>query len=313
MADAPSPAESIFQRRLVLVTGKGGVGKTTIAAGLAKAFAARGKRVLLAEVAPDLAAPSALSEALGSGPIGEEPLRVAPNLDAVLLTPAMGHRRFLQDALPLRLLADAAMRSSAVRKFLSAAPGFNDMGVMYRMLDLIRRRRPDGTFEYEACVVDSPATGHALALAQIPELLVRVVPAGPIARAAKEGLALLTDPGWSGAVVVTQPETLPVTEALELCAGLQRHRVPVTAIVLNQVPKDPFTPEERAAVDRLLEEQPPLLGTRELSRIDRAAAAARALGDRPPAPVLSVHDLPDRDGALTDRIAATLAPRTTPE
>ncbi|MHB8877916.1 MAG: ArsA-related P-loop ATPase [Myxococcaceae bacterium] len=293
---------------MVLVTGKGGVGKTTVAAAVAKVFAKQGKRVLCGEVAPDSAAPSAMAEALGGGGIvTEEPLEVAPNIWAVLLTPAMGHRRFLQDTLPIKLLADAAMRSAAVRKFLMAAPGFADMGVMYRLLDLVRRKQPDGRFEFDACVIDSPATGHALALAQIPELLARVIPAGPIGRTAREGLELMTDPVQCGAVVVTLPETLPVTEAQELCAGLTKRRVPLLALVVNRVPADPFTSEERSAVDRLLAAQEPVLGARELRRIDRAALAIRSLGPELPAPLTLVPEFPDRNGALTERIAAILS------
>lgn len=291
--------------RIALVTGKGGVGKTTVAAALAKVYARKGRRTLCAEVVPDEATPSLLAEAMGGAAPGEQPRQVGENLWAVLLTPGMGHRRFLQNTLPVKVLADAAMRSSAIRKFLAAAPGFGDMGVMYRMLDLAQGRRPDGSFEFEACVIDSPATGHALALAQLPELLLRVIPAGPIGRTAREGLALLTDPVSTGAIVVTLPETLPVTEALELCAGLESRRVKVAAIVLNQVPIDPFTEDERAELERLVEARG-VFGVRELRRIDRAAAAIRFLKERSSAPLLLVPELPGRGPALTEAVADAL-------
>ena len=290
----------------MLVTGKGGVGKTTVAAAIAKAFARGGKRVLCGEVSPDSAAPSAMAEALGGGVAGEEPVEVSPNIWSVLLTPSMGHRRFLQDTLPFKLLADAAMRSAAVRKFLMAAPGFADMGVMYRMLDLMRRTYPDGRFEFDACVVDSPATGHALALAQIPEFLLKVIPKGPIGRAAREGLDLLTDPVRCGAVVVTLPETLPVTEAQELCVGLSLHHIPLVALVVNRVPVDPFTSEERLAVDQLLASRSAVMGSREMRRIDRAAAAIRSLGPDLPAPLTLVPEFQESNGKLTELISNVL-------
>ncbi len=299
-------AKGLEDKRLILVTGKGGVGKTTVAAALALCLAKRGQRVLCAEIAPDLAAPSALAEALGAPLLTEEPSAVRDNLQAVLLTPTMGHRRFLQDALPIKLLADTAMRSSAIRKFLNAAPGFADMGVMYRMLDLLRQKRPDGQPQYEVCVVDSPATGHALALAQIPAFLLQVIPGGPIGRAAREGLEVLTDRTRCAALVVSLPETLPITEARELVAGLLAKKVPVTTLVLNRVPVDPFSVAERDELTRLLAEKGPVVGARELRRVDRAIAALALAARDPPAQVEIVPELAARGAELAHRLSAHL-------
>jgi anion-transporting ArsA/GET3 family ATPase len=267
----------LLNRQLTIVTGKGGVGKSTLTAALGMAWARQGKRVLCAEITPDEHTPSRLAEAFGAGGVGDEPQEVFPNIDAVLVTPQAGHRRFLQDTLPLKLLADAAMRSSALKKFLAAAPGFSDMGVMYRMLDLMRRPGPSGAPRYDRVLLDSPATGHALALAQIPGMLLKVIPGGPIGRAAKEGQATLTDPSITGVLIVTLPETLPVTESLELKKGLEKAHMPVSAIVVNRVPKDPFTPEERASLQALLPTQGTVMGGRELRRIERADAALAML------------------------------------
>lgn len=272
--------EDLVQRRLIIVTGKGGVGKTTVAAALARRFARQGKRVLCAEIVPLAETASQLAAALGGPKPLEEPVLVDHGLWAALLTPSKGHLRFLQDTLPIKILAEAAMRSQGLRKFLAAAPGFSDMGVMYRMLDLMNRKRPGGDAAFEVCIVDSPATGHALALAQIPEFLTRLIPAGPIFRAAKAGLDLLTDPQTTAAVVVTLPETLPITEALELKRGLEKHHLPVAALVVNRVPKDPFSAAERQALAGVLLGGAAVLGARELRRIERAEAALNLLRGR---------------------------------
>jgi arsenite-transporting ATPase len=301
------PLARLAQRRLIIVTGKGGVGKTTLTAALARRYAAEGRRVLAAEIVPSPDTPSQLALALGAARPTEEPALVSPGLWAALVTPTAGHHRFLQDSLPLKVLADAAMRSQALKKFLSAAPGFSDMGVMYRMLDLMKRPHPAGGHAYEIVLLDSPATGHALALAQIPGFLLRVVPGGPIRRVAEEGLAVLTDPRVTGTVIVTLPETLPITEALELQAGLARHRLPVTAIVVNRVPADPFSAEERAALRSLLSEQPrPVLGARELRRIERAEAALELLRARAPADHRVLPEVAGAGRAATDRLVAAL-------
>lgn len=271
----------LVQRRLIIVTGKGGVGKTTLTAALARHYASQGRRVLAAEIVPNADTPSQLALALGVKKPTEEPAMVLPNVSLVLVTPTSGHHRFLQDSLPIKLLADTAMRSQALKKFLSAAPGFSDMGVMYRMLDLMKRENPAGGHAYEIVLLDSPATGHALALAQIPEFLIRIIPGGPIRRVAEEGLAVLTDPRVTGTMIVTLPETLPVTEAMELQAGLTSHRLPVTAIVVNRVPRDPFSKDEREALKTMLSgTTTTVLGTRELKRIERAEAALHFLKER---------------------------------
>src|SRR5205085_873127 len=129
------------------------------------------------------AATSPLADALGLEKLTEEAVMVTDNLRAAALAPALGHQRFLRDVLPMKILADAAMRSAAIRRFLAAAPTFPEMGVLYRLLDLVRAKRRDGSVEHETIIVDLPATGHALALAQIPQSLLRVIPTGPIANA----------------------------------------------------------------------------------------------------------------------------------
>ncbi len=298
----------LVQRRLVIVTGKGGVGKTTLAAAMGRALAQTGKRVLLTEIVPSPETPSSLQAALDlkRAPT-EEPHVVDPNLSVALLTPASGHLRFLQDALPLRLLADAAMRSHALRKFLSAAPGFSDMGVMYRMLDLMRRAHPSGGPLFETCIVDSPATGHALALAQIPEFLVRVIPGGPIARAAADGVKVLTDRSVTGCVVVTLPETLPITEALEHERGLAKHHLAVSAIVVNRVPGDPFSSEERSAVQGVIGTDGSVFGSREMRRIERAEAALALLHEKHPQSTVVLSEVEGVGAAVTNNLVPLLS------
>jgi hypothetical protein len=135
----------------------------------------------------------------------------------------------------------------------------------------------------------------------------RVIPVGPIATAVKEGLAFLLDPEKTGAVVVTLPETLPVSEALELVSGIEQHRIPLRHAFLNRVPRDPFTDGERHAVRELLSSMPPTLGARTVDRIERAHASAARFKD---GVNVSVTELPDAwtDGpTLVSEIAQALA------
>ena len=293
--------------RAVLVTGKGGVGKTTVTASLARFAAAQGKRVLCAEMVGDPNASSALADALGVERLDIEPVTVAPNLKAVLLAPHLGHTKFLRDVLPMKLLADAAMRSAAIRRFLAAAPTFPEMGVLYRLLDLVRVKRKDGSDEHEMIIVDLPATGHALALAQIPASLLRVIPTGPIAAAVREGLNLLTDKERTGAIVVTLPETLPVSEALELAKGIVLHEIPLAQVFVNRVPFDPFSDEEREAVRSILSGRPPTLGERTMERIDRSRVSLARLEREISVPIVALQDVWLDGPRLAEEMASLMA------
>jgi arsenite/tail-anchored protein-transporting ATPase len=237
--------------------------------------------------------------------VSDSPVRVRAGLDAVLLTPTQGQRQFLHLVLP-RLLVDAGLRAPGIRRFLAAAPALPEMGLMYQLLELLKRKTETGEPLYEVCVVDAPATGHALALAQIPTLLLQVIPTGRIGAVAREGLTQLTDPAQTGVVAVTLPERLPVSETLELCQGLRRYDVPVAAVVVNRVPADPFEPAETRALASFLDGRP-VAGRRLWERLGAARAARDRLEANLPAPLLCIPELAEATGLL-DHVAAALAP-----
>lgn len=277
--------------RALLVTGKGGVGKTTVAAGLARLAANAGVRTLAVEIVEDEDREAPLAATLGVASLREEPTEVARGLSVAVLSPTIGHRAFLRDTLPVRMLADAAMKSQAVRRFLNAAPTFPEMGVLYRLLDLARARRGDGAPLYEHIVVDLPATGHALALVQVPAAVLRVVPGGAIGQAVRSGLELLCDPKKTGALVVTLPEPLPVSESLELVRGLETNAVAVPGLVLNRVPVDPFGGEGELELALAMIAKRPTLGAKSVQRIERARQARARLEETRPV----LFELPEHD------------------
>ncbi|MDB4943124.1 MAG: Arsenical pump-driving ATPase [Labilithrix sp.] len=298
--------KSLLPLRAVLVTGKGGVGKTTLTASLGRYAASQGKRVLCAEMVGGEDGTSALADALGVPKLEIEPVAISGSLSAVVLAPQLGHARFLRDVLPMKILADGAMKSAAIRRFLAAAPTFPEMGVLYRLLDLVRMKNRDGSPTYETIIVDLPATGHALALAQIPASLLRVIPTGPIAEAVREGLDLLTDATRTGAVVVTLPETLPISEALELCRGIEEHHIPLAQVFVNRVPYDPFSEEEREAVRDLLKDRGPTLGERTMERIDRARVSLARLQREVKVPIVSLQDVWLEGPRLAEEMASLM-------
>jgi anion-transporting ArsA/GET3 family ATPase len=150
-----------------------------------------------------------------------------------------------------------------------------------------------------------PATGHTLALTGLPAALLRLVQRGPIASALREGQSYLNDPEKGAAWVVTLPETLPVSETLELLVGLDNTSMPVGGVVLNRMPEDTFTLEEREALRPLIAREE-LLGNYGFHRVDEARRAIERLSSEVAFPLIV---LPESErnglalaGALADRL-----------
>jgi len=294
--------------RLLLITGKGGVGRTTMAAATGIAAARAGRRVLLTEVGEPEAGHSHLGQQFGHEQLTARPLEVEPRLAICTLSATEGHEAFLRAVLPVPALARAALRSKAIRKFLNAVPSFHEMGIFYHMLSLLRQRRDDGHLEHDLLIVDMPASGHTLALTGLPMTLLRLIPEGPITRELLEGMALVHDPLLTAAWVVTLPEALPVSECLELIHGLAETQVPVGGVVLNRLPDDPFTEEERAALLPLMEAAP-VFGKLAFERILATRRALRRLTSAIDLPLTVVRDFSSQANALLEDIAPGFVPR----
>lgn len=296
----------MFSRRIALVTGKGGVGRTTVAAAWATAAAKAGKRVLVAEFSRPGEGDSSLGRVLGVGDLDADPRRVSPNLWACQLWAARGHELFLGSVLP-SLLGRAALRSKAIRKFLAAVPSFHEMGLFYHLLTLLRGRDQDGTDTYEMIIVDMPATGHTLALTELPDVLLRLVSKGPIARLLREGQAYLNDPEQTAAWIVTLPETLPINEAIELWEGLRQSKMHIGGMILNRVPLDPFSAEERTLLGELLRSSP-MIGELSFSRIASCRDARTTLVGSTNLDVREIPDIACEEPELVNAMVADLAP-----
>ena len=130
-------------------------------------------------------------------------------------------------------------------------------------------------------------------------------------QAVREGLELLTDTTRTGAVVVTLPETLPVSEAIELVAGIELHHIPLAQIIVNRVPFDPFSDEERDAIRVLLAggatPRVPTLGERTLERIDRSRVALDRIAKAVKAPITSLQDVWLDGPRLAEEMASLIA------
>jgi arsenite/tail-anchored protein-transporting ATPase len=298
----------LFARRALLVTGKGGVGRTTVTAALAMAAAREGKRVLIAEMGEPDEDLAALGRLFGRRTLSADPVPLARNLDGVMLWSRKGHERFLRVVLPIAALVKAALKSTPLRRMLDAAPSLNELGVFYHMLTLAREQRPGGGPAWDLIIVDLPATGHALGLATLPDRILQLLPSGPIARAIHEGKGVFFDPAQSAMIVVTLPETLPVTECLDLLEGLAETDMPIGGIIVNKVVGDEFTDDERAILDPIVAANKLYGATRYLGigMVERSLATLR---DKSGAPVWRLPELPlDGPGlihGLSDAVIAS--------
>jgi anion-transporting ArsA/GET3 family ATPase len=291
---------------VVLITGKGGVGRSSVTAALGHLARQRGGRVLVTEIGDAPEDYSPLARYFGRDRFSTQPEQLASGLKGVVLLARTGQEQFLKSVLHSGAIARAALNSQVLRRLLTAGPSFREMGVFFQLLSYLQAVHPDGRPEHELILVDMPATGHTLSLTGLPELLLKLVPRGPIAESLKAGQRYLNDPALAAAWLVTLPETLPVSECLELIEGLTRSSMPVGGVLLNRIPADPFTPAERARLEQVMAGRD-VLGRESFDRPLVTRREQRRLQEGTTLPVYPLPELP-HDGlvaALTSALATT--------
>jgi anion-transporting ArsA/GET3 family ATPase len=298
--------EDLLRRRVVLITGKGGVGRSSVTAAIANVAARRRKRVLVTEIGEVGGEQSHLARIFGRERLPDALDSIAPGIQGALLRSHRGQELFLSAVLHIPALARFALASDALRRLMQAAPSFREMGIFYHLLTFLKEVNSEGGPAHELILIDMPATGHTLALTGLPEILLALVSRGPIANALREGQSYLNDPTKGAAYVVTLPETLPVSESLELIDGLRKTKMPVGGVILNRMPEDPFTSTEREALGPLLESRA-LFGADGFRRVPECRKAVERLSREISVPLLMIPDQPRGPGlvpAMADALEA---------
>ncbi len=224
---------SLLDRRLLVVTGKGGVGKTTVATALGVVAARRGKRVVVAEVGRAADVPAALREHPTAENVGAPPSRDDGFAERLLvdaspgslwhasISPEAALREYLRDQLPLGPLAELLRSDRLFAGLTAATPGLRELLAMGKLWELAQpTRRTPGAEPYDLCIVDAPASGHAITLLRSPGQFAATAKVGPVARQGTTIATSIADDAFAAAVVVSAPAQLAVTEALGLAPQL---------------------------------------------------------------------------------------------
>ena len=203
---------ALLDKRLVIVTGKGGVGKTTVAAALGLLAARSGKRAVICEVAEQ----ERLTGMFGVPAAGHEERELAPGLHCVSINPELAKEEWLRYQLKSSTLAGVLGGSSLFRYLSAAAPGLSELVTIGKVWDLAQLERRTGGSVFDVAIVDAPATGHGLAMLRAPSTYAGVARVGPIRRQALIIDRFLRNRRRTGVAVVALPEEMPVNETLDL-------------------------------------------------------------------------------------------------
>jgi anion-transporting ArsA/GET3 family ATPase len=228
---------NISEKRLVFVTGKGGVGKSVCAAALAWSEAQKGRKVCLVELGEQ----SFYESFFETRGIGYEPSEIVSGIHIALLNAENCSREYILHFLKVPKLYDLFFQNKVMKAFMNAAPAVSEFSILGKLTSEIR-----GVFksEYDVYIVDCYSTGHALALFRAPAGMQALLHAGPLADQAKHMGQILRDKALVHYVLVALPEEMPVAETEELHANLKNEFNAGISLVCNKLLKAPLTSNE---------------------------------------------------------------------
>jgi anion-transporting ArsA/GET3 family ATPase len=232
----------LFDRKLLFVTGKGGVGKTTVAAALALLAAERGKRTLVCEID----AKGNLADFFETGPIGFDEREIAPRLFAMSMDTEASLKQYLNLQLKLPLVARVGPLARIFEFVAAAAPGVREIVTVGKLAWEVRERH------YDLVVVDASASGHIIGQLAAPQAINELVKVGLIRQQTGWILDIIGQPGITGLLIVATPEEMPVNETIELAQRVEHEtNVNLAGVIVNRVLPELFGRGEEEVFNHL--------------------------------------------------------------
>jgi anion-transporting ArsA/GET3 family ATPase len=249
----PAAVQEILDKRLVFVTGKGGVGKSTVATALGLLAARRGLRTIIAELSNQDRVQRAFDRA---GQQFQE-VEVAPRLFTISIDPQHAMDEYLR--IKTGPLGHTIGSTKIFQAFAMATPGLRELLSIGKVWELAQLERHTKAAPYDLVVVDAPATGHGLGVLRTPRTFAEIARVGPIARQAGKIAATFADPAFTSVIAVATAEEMPVNETVALAKALERDGVQLDAVIVNALYPERFAPGEIDQLDAALEvAHPPL-------------------------------------------------------
>jgi anion-transporting ArsA/GET3 family ATPase len=233
------------QQKIYMVTGKGGVGKSVVAAALAKECAQAGFKTLLVELGDTSSYEYVFKNSI-TNPIGYEPTPLDNNLFVALWNGETCLREYVQYLVKIKTLADLFFDNKVMRTFVRAAPALKELAILGKITSGIRNWGPP--LNYDRIVVDCFATGHFMALLKAPIGIGELISGGPMGEQSRAMQKVLSDPNYTEYLVVTLLEELPVSETLELQADLKKWIGMTATVAANKCFDSQLTSEQQVSL-----------------------------------------------------------------
>ena len=293
----------LLDKRLLVVSGKGGVGKSTVAASLARLAADSGKRTLVCEINAE----ERVSRLLGHPEVGPEVGRLEERLWAVNIRPPEALREYALMVVKSERIYRTVFENRLVRYFLRFLPALQEL-VMLGKITFHLQEQELGRPRFDLIIIDAPATGHAISFFSVPQVLLDTVPKGPLQTEARTMRDLLVSRETTSALLVSIPEEMPVNETVELHrAFTEKVRIHVAGIVLNQFIAPRFAEAELGSLDALPQVRA-LAAAQVLRANGSQSAKARLEQLGPPTLTLPRLFVPAFDARAIRSLADRLAP-----